>query len=80
MSRRADNDDYFGLPHPWGKVRMTRCILIYCTFSTSSFRAALLRQEGSDTLAQIYVQLTQHAAQSRMLRARALLSRMQATH
>lgn len=20
MSRRADNDDYFGLPHPWGKV------------------------------------------------------------
>ncbi|DBA83523.1 TPA: hypothetical protein ACH3X2_006447 [Trebouxia sp. C0005] len=20
MSRRSDNDDYFGLPHPWGKV------------------------------------------------------------
>lgn len=26
MSRRpADNDDYFGLPHPWGKVRRLDC-------------------------------------------------------
>lgn len=53
MSRRADSDDYFGLPHPWGKVVVGAAVVgaVYAGFNyfgKDKDVADSLNQFGSD--------------------------------